>query len=65
VSDQASDSAKVVASWLTIAAMAALGLSVDIRSVRRVGPRVFVAAAGSLAAIVVLAVTLIRVIGVR
>jgi uncharacterized integral membrane protein (TIGR00698 family) len=65
VNEQASNDAKVVASWLTTAAMAALGLSVDVRSVRRVGPRVLAAATGSLAAIVVLAVTLIRVIGVR
>jgi uncharacterized integral membrane protein (TIGR00698 family) len=65
VSDQVGDLAKVVATWLTIAAMAALGLSVDVRSVRQVGPRVMAAVAGSLAALVVLAVALIRAIGVR
>jgi uncharacterized integral membrane protein (TIGR00698 family) len=65
VSEQGGDVARLVASWLTIAAMAALGLSVDVRSVRRVGPRVLVAAAGSLFALVVLAVTLIHVIGIR
>jgi uncharacterized integral membrane protein (TIGR00698 family) len=65
VSDQVGDLARVVASWLTIAAMAALGLSVDVRSVRQVGPRVMAAVAGSLAALVVLAVALIRAIGVR
>lgn len=65
ISERAGDAAKSIAGWLTIAAMAALGLSVDVRSVRRVGPRVVVAVAGSLAALMVLAVTLIRVIGVR
>jgi uncharacterized integral membrane protein (TIGR00698 family) len=65
VSEPAADLAKLVAGWLTIIAMAALGLSVDVRSVRHVGPRVMVAVAGSLAALVVLAVALIRAIGVR
>jgi uncharacterized membrane protein YadS len=65
VTEHVGDVAKLVANWLTIAAMAALGLSVDVRSVRRVGSRVLVAAAGSLFALVVLAVTLIRAIGIR
>lgn len=57
--------AKLVAGWLTIAAMAALGLSVDVRAVRQVGARVVVAVAGSLLALIALALTLITVIGVR
>jgi uncharacterized integral membrane protein (TIGR00698 family) len=65
ISDQTGDIAKAIAGWLTIAAMAALGLSVDVGAVRRVGSRVLIAAAGSLAAIIVLAVALIRAIGVR
>lgn len=65
ISERAGDTAKGIASWLTIASMAALGLSVDIGSVRRVGPRVVIAVAGSLGALVVLAVGLIRAIGVR
>jgi len=52
--------AKLVAGWLTIAAMAALGLSSDLRSVRRVGARVGIAVTGSFAAILVLAMVLIR-----
>ena len=45
--------------------MAALGLSVDVRSVKQVGARVVTAVAGSLAALIVLALVLIKAIGVR
>lgn len=65
VPDGAASVAKSSASWLTVAAMAALGLSVDVRSVRRVGARVVVAVAGSLGALVVLAVSLIRLLSIR
>ncbi len=65
VPDAASDAAKRIAGWLTIAAMAALGLSVDVRTVRQVGPRVALAVAGSLATLLVLAVVLIRTVGIR
>ena len=65
VPDGAATVAKSTASWLTIAAMAALGLSVDVRSVRRVGARVVVAVAGSLAALVVLAVSMIRLLSIH
>ncbi|HET7374426.1 MAG TPA: putative sulfate exporter family transporter [Gemmatimonadaceae bacterium] len=57
--------AKVVAGWLTVGAMAALGLSVDVRSVRRVGARVVIAVGGSLAALMLLAVGLIRLLAIR
>lgn len=57
--------AKIVAGWLTIAAMAALGLSVDVHAVRRVGARVVIAVGGSLAALMVLAVALIRLLAIR
>lgn len=57
--------AKFVAGWLTIAAMAALGLSVDVRAVRRVGARVVIAVGGSLAALIMLAVGLIRLLALR
>lgn len=65
IPEAAGNEAKRVAGWLTIAAMAALGLSVDVRSVRQVGARVVTAVAGSLVVLVVLALALIRVIGVR
>jgi uncharacterized integral membrane protein (TIGR00698 family) len=65
IPDAASNAAKLVAGWLTIAAMAALGLTVDVRSVRQVGPRVVVAVSGSLCALIVLAVALIRVLALH
>jgi uncharacterized membrane protein YadS len=55
----AADGAKLVAGWLTIAAMAALGLSVDVRVVRAVGPRIVAAVGLSLIALVGLALALI------
>ena len=57
--------ARVSAQWLTIAAMAALGLSVDFASVKRVGARVAVAAVGSLLALLLTVVTLISALGIR
>jgi uncharacterized integral membrane protein (TIGR00698 family) len=65
IPDRVADDAKVVAGWLTIAAMAALGLGVDLQSVRQVGSRVITAVAGSLAAIICLAVILIQVLGIH
>jgi len=55
----------VVAGWLMIAAMAALGLSVDVHAVRRVGARVTIAVGGSLATLMLLAVGLIRLLAIR
>jgi uncharacterized membrane protein YadS len=57
--------AKLLAGWLTIAAMAALGLTVDMRSVRHVGARVLVAVTVSQLALMVLAVGLIAALGIR
>jgi uncharacterized integral membrane protein (TIGR00698 family) len=62
IPDPAANDAKLIAGWLTIAAMAALGLSVDVRTVRTVGARVAIAVAGSLIALILLAVLLIRVL---
>jgi len=60
ISDDAASTTKIIAGWLTIAAMAGLGLSVDIRAVRSVGTRVVIAVAGSLATLIVLAIILIK-----
>jgi len=57
--------AAVSARWLTVAAMAALGLSVDIASVKRVGARVAVAAVGSLLALLLTVIALISALGIR
>lgn len=62
IGDGEANAAKLVAGWLTILAMAGLGLSVDVRSVRAVGARVVVAVAGSLVILIGLAVALIRVL---
>jgi len=60
ISEAQAATTKLVAGWLTIAAMAGLGLSVDIRAVRSVGARVVVAVAGSLATLIVLAILIIK-----
>jgi uncharacterized integral membrane protein (TIGR00698 family) len=65
IPESAASLTKVVAGWLTIAAMAALGLSVDFSSIKRVGARVVIAAAGSLATLITLAILLIRVLAIR
>jgi uncharacterized integral membrane protein (TIGR00698 family) len=56
---------RAVSTWLTVAAMAALGLGVDVRAVRRVGRPVIITVSASLTVLIVLAVTLIRGLGIR
>jgi len=63
--DPAVSVARVSAQWLTIAAMAALGLSVDFASVKRVGARVAIAAVGSLLALLGMVIALISALGIR
>jgi uncharacterized membrane protein YadS len=53
-----------VSRWLTIAAMAALGLGVDILAVRQVGKPVALAVVGSLAALLVISLALINLLGI-
>jgi uncharacterized integral membrane protein (TIGR00698 family) len=65
IPDGAAAAAKLVAGWLTIGAMAALGLGVDLQSVRQVGGRVIGAVAGSLVALMCLAILLIRTLGIH
>jgi uncharacterized integral membrane protein (TIGR00698 family) len=60
IPDSVGNGAKLVAGWLTIVAMAALGLSVDVRDVRQVGARVGLAVAGSLVTLIALAMLLIK-----
>ena len=62
ISDGQSAGAKLIAGWFTVVAMAGLGLSVDVRSLRTVGPRVVIAVAGSLVMLMALALTLIKVL---
>lgn len=56
------DPLRAVSRWLTVAAMAALGLGVDIRAVRRVGLPVASAVVASLAVMIGLSITLIAVL---
>src|SRR5947207_222507 len=57
--------ARALSIWLTLAAMAALGLGVDVRVVRRVGRPVIATVSASLVVLIVLAVTLIRGLHIR
>lgn len=59
------ESTRTLSSWLTIVAMAALGLGVDVRALRSVGRPVIATVSGSLAVLVVLSLGLIRVLGIR
>lgn len=53
-----------VSRWLTVGAMAALGLGVDVRSVRKVGKPVAAAVIGSLLVLLIVAITLIKVFNI-
>lgn len=56
--DTARDSARA----LTVLAMAALGLNVDIHAIRRVGPKVAMTVTGSLAVMVTIALAIVHVL---
>jgi uncharacterized integral membrane protein (TIGR00698 family) len=56
---------RAVSRWLTIAAMAALGLGCDVRAVLRAGRPVALTVTGSLIALVGLSVALIHLLGIR
>lgn len=60
----AADAFRELSRWLTIGAMAALGLDVDLRSVRRVGPAVALTVVLSLLALLIVSVTLIHGLGI-
>jgi uncharacterized integral membrane protein (TIGR00698 family) len=53
-----------VSRWMTVLAMAALGLGVDVRILGRVGPRVIAAVTGSLVVLVTLSLALIHLLGI-
>ena len=57
--------ARAVSGWLTIAAMAALGLGVDLKVIARVGRPVIATVTGSLVLLIVLSVALIHGLGIR
>ena len=65
LSDVWATRARTLSAWLTVAAMAALGLGVDVRVVRRVGRPVIATVSASLAVLIALALTLIHGLGIR
>ena len=56
---------KSLSTWLTVAAMAALGLGVDLKAIRTVGKPVILTVTASLVVLVTLSVALIHVLGIR
>jgi uncharacterized integral membrane protein (TIGR00698 family) len=58
------DPLREISRWLTVAAMAALGLGVDVRVIARVGRPVMTTVGASLLMLLVVSVTLIRVLGI-
>jgi uncharacterized integral membrane protein (TIGR00698 family) len=62
--DSLAQPARTLGTWLTIVAMAGLGLGVKLSVIRVVGPRVAVAVVISLAILIGVTLTLIRVLGV-
>jgi uncharacterized integral membrane protein (TIGR00698 family) len=56
---------RLVSSYLTVLAMAGLGLSADVRAVARAGARVSAAVSASLLVLVALGVAIIRVLHIR
>lgn len=62
---QVADPMREISRWLTIAAMAALGLGVDVRAIGKVGRPVALAVTGSLLALIITSVTLITVLGIK
>ncbi len=59
------DAAHTTSVWLTVAAMAALGLGVDLKQIRGVGAPVIATVTGSLIVLLALAVTLIKVLAIH
>jgi uncharacterized integral membrane protein (TIGR00698 family) len=59
------DPTRALSAWLTIAAMAALGLGVDLRAIARVGRPVVATVSLSLLLLIGLAIGLIRLLGIR
>ena len=56
---------KTLSTWLTVAAMAALGLGVDLKVIGKVGRPVILTVTASLVLLIALSVTLIHVLAIR
>ena len=57
--------ARTASTWLTVVAMAALGLGCDLRAIARAGRPIVITVTGSLLVLIALAVTLIHGLGIR
>ena len=56
---------RALSTWLTVAAMAALGLGVDLKALRTVGPRVITTVTGSLLMLIALSLGLLHLLNIR
>ena len=65
IPDAASQPLTRLAGFLTVVAMAALGLGVDVRVLASVGPRVTLAVTGSLAVLLMVSLVLIAALGLK
>jgi uncharacterized membrane protein YadS len=65
ISASVADPMKTVSTWLTVLAMAALGLGVDLRAISRVGRPVVMTVSASLLVLLTLSLTLIHVLAIR
>jgi len=65
ISSTVADPMKTVSTWLTVLAMAALGLGVDLRAIARVGRPVMMTVSASLLILLGLSLTLIHVLAIR
>lgn len=62
IPEPVADATKLVSGWLTVLAMAALGLGVDLKALRKVGAPVVLTVTGSLVMLLGLSLTLIHVL---
>lgn len=65
ITTRVADPMKALSTWLTVLAMAGLGLGVDLRSIRRVGRPVMLAVSASVLVLLGLSLTLIHLLAIR
>lgn len=65
ITTSVADPMKTLSVWLTVLAMAGLGLGVDLRAIRRVGRPVVLTVSASLLVLLSLSLTLIHVLAIR
>jgi uncharacterized integral membrane protein (TIGR00698 family) len=65
ITARVADPMKTLSTWLTVVAMAGLGLGVDLRAIRRVGRPVMLTVSASLLVLLTLSLTLIHLLAIR